>query len=83
MFYLTSLAITNIIAGSLIFEPIRNLFKKNEYLYHGIHCYLCVGFWTGLILSFIYNTKHIESALISSLICYIFNTLITFFEKER
>lgn len=58
IFILVGFGITSIITQGRIFEPFRNYFDNGmdslQYNFYGLllQCPLCVGFWTGLFLSF-------------------------------
>jgi hypothetical protein len=60
IFILVSSAITVVLARGFIFEAPKNWILgkvKSVYLDYLLTCPMCMGFWVGLILSFITNFK--------------------------
>jgi len=61
-FYFTALAITLTITSLKIGDIVRHPFillsrlTKSEYFAVFIHCSACVGFWVGIILSYVWHS---------------------------
>jgi hypothetical protein len=57
-YVLVSYGLTTIIVQSKIFKPIRDFFKnKSKFTHKLLNCMLCTGFWVGLLISFVFNSK--------------------------
>lgn len=88
IFILSTIGLTFIVTQSYIFKPLREKITKiNKYLGKLLHCTMCFGFWSGLIIKtllLIYNQQFIISSLIiiliygfiSSFTCYLTYLLI-------
>ena len=77
--YLLTVAITTVLADAIVLEPLKRLFKTDGMIYHGLHCYMCIGFWVGLGMaiadqSMIYNP--LSSAIVTSFLSYIIGNVI-------
>lgn len=55
-FTFASIGLTNVIVESSIAEPIRTWWEKNTaaFFVDAIECHQCVGWWSGLICSFLF-----------------------------
>lgn len=53
IFILVVWGMTNIISGSYIFQPLRDWLKDVRVLGRLLPCYMCTGFWVGLMVSLI------------------------------
>lgn len=85
LFLIGSVGMTHIIIDGSIFDKLRKLLKRllPEYLHNLFECYMCCGFWCGIILGFCLLTNKpiaifacgCTSSLLSHLHATILNTL--------
>ena len=54
-----------IIYGSIFDKPRDWLKSKNKILNKFLTCSLCVGFWSGLFISLLCNTQHVEHVILA------------------
>ena len=85
LFILASIGMTHIIIDGSIFEFLRNWIKKNlpQKLAQLFQCYMCLGFWCGIFISFLIFKENIfyifacgcASSILSQFTAIIFNLL--------
>ena len=76
-FYLACVGITIIITQSSIFEKPREVFSNmGDFFDELIHCPMCMGFWVGIFLSFLYGKDIILVAPTSSLLSWVIFSII-------
>ena len=88
VFLLVSLGLTFIVTKSTIFEPFRNLFKRNSdegqsFLFVLFSCAQCFGFWSGVFLNFFFQSISAsylpETVFVEYFFKYLFDGCITSF----